>query len=94
MSFVESDVIPASHSGYVTVNRCDHLFFWYFPHTDPVNDRLMLWLSAGPGASPMMAVFLENGPLQLVTNGSGGFRRKAKNSKSNWAGEYGEFHML
>jgi carboxypeptidase C (cathepsin A) len=52
-------------------NTQDHnLFYWFFKNTSLVNPPLVLWLNGGPGATSMTGLFLENGPLRVVRNGS------------------------
>lgn len=57
-----------SYSGYLTVDKVynSNLFFWYFPaEENPENAPVVLWLQGGPGASSMIGLFMENGPLKL-----------------------------
>ncbi|KAK6958616.1 serine carboxypeptidase CPVL, partial [Biomphalaria glabrata] len=66
----EEGVIPPSHAGFITVDKKlgNHLFFWYFPTTSRRSEApLLLWLNGGPGASSMVGLFYENGPLRAVT---------------------------
>ncbi|XP_017484124.1 PREDICTED: venom serine carboxypeptidase-like, partial [Rhagoletis zephyria] len=59
-----------SYSGYLTINTTTNAntFFWFFPakNGQTKDVPLILWLNGGPGASGFSAVFLENGPLELV----------------------------
>lgn len=59
-----------SYSGYLTVDEKfnSNLFFWYFPaEEDCVHAPVVLWLQGGPGASSMIGLFTEVGPLQLIS---------------------------
>eukprot|EP01060_Flectonema_neradi_P024697 TRINITY_DN33592_c0_g1_i1.p1 TRINITY_DN33592_c0_g1~~TRINITY_DN33592_c0_g1_i1.p1 ORF type:complete len:504 (+),score=118.19 TRINITY_DN33592_c0_g1_i1:34-1545(+) len=77
-----------SYSGYVTVNASaeSETFFWYFP---PLNGNTsaptLMWLQGGPGASSLYALFTENGPLVVNTEGTHAF----VNAETSWAREYG-----
>lgn len=62
-----------SESGYITVNGTHtssvHLFYWMFKAREEPADGTMLWLTGGPGGSSMIALFEENGPLTVTSNG-------------------------
>ncbi|CAG2055192.1 unnamed protein product [Timema podura] len=60
-----------SYSGYLTVNQeyNSNLFFWFFPAQNVSSAPVLLWLQGGPGASSLMALFVENGPYILDTEG-------------------------
>ena len=81
-----------SYSGYVTVNESasSETFFWYFP---PLNGNksapTLMWLQGGPGASSLYALFTENGPLLVNSEGSHAF----VNSETTWAREYGMVYV-
>ncbi|PAV20228.1 alpha beta-hydrolase [Pyrrhoderma noxium] len=70
-------------AGSITVNRTNHpndtLFFWAFESkegslTSSANanatEPWALWLNGGPGASSMLGLLLELGPLNIAGNGS------------------------
>ncbi|KAF2895197.1 hypothetical protein ILUMI_10977 [Ignelater luminosus] len=62
-----------SYSGYFTVDELynSNLFFWFFPSKYNYEDApVILWLQGGPGASSMFGLFMENGPLELLSNGT------------------------
>ncbi|XP_041972254.1 venom serine carboxypeptidase-like [Aricia agestis] len=61
-----------SHSGFITVNKKynSNLFFWYFPSKYNVETApVVLWLQGGPGASSLLGLFVENGPIVVTENG-------------------------
>ncbi|KAH8372253.1 hypothetical protein KR093_010769 [Drosophila rubida] len=71
-----------SFAGYLTVNEAynSNLFFWYFPAQEsPETAPVVLWLQGGPGASSLIGLFLENGPLKLHSDG------KLKKRKYSWS---------
>ncbi|KAI5119135.1 hypothetical protein M0805_005741 [Coniferiporia weirii] len=70
-------------AGSIPVNRTNHpndtLFFWAFESkngsltaeaNESASDPWALWLNGGPGASSMLGLMLENGPLHVAANGS------------------------
>lgn len=62
-----------SYAGFLTIDRVfnTNLFFWYFPaEENPETSPVVLWLQGGPGASSLIGLFLENGPLKLITEDS------------------------
>ncbi|KAJ7487265.1 alpha/beta-hydrolase [Mycena galericulata] len=69
--------IARSFAGNVGVNRVDHpnatLFFWAFEKANgsltgsaPDTDPWIIWLNGGPGASSMVGLMTENGPLHVT----------------------------
>src|SRR5688572_10687764 len=60
-----------SHSGFLTVNKSTNgnLFFWFFQH-DNISKPLLLWLQGGPGASSLVGLFVENGPMKINRAGT------------------------
>ncbi|KAI0695227.1 alpha/beta-hydrolase [Cytidiella melzeri] len=70
-------------AGNIPVNRTNHpndtLFFWAFEHTDgsltqnassSSDEPWAIWLNGGPGASSMLGLLLENGPLHVDDGGA------------------------
>jgi len=75
-----------SYAGYLTVDKVynSNLFFWYFPaEENPKTAPVVLWLQGGPGASSLIGLFLENGPLKLITVDSLQKREYAWNRNHN-----------
>ncbi|KAH8394734.1 hypothetical protein KR222_002835 [Zaprionus bogoriensis] len=71
-----------SYAGFLTVDEVynSNLFFWYFPaeqHSE--HAPVVLWLQGGPGASSMLGLFYELGPLALMSG------NKLKKRKYTWS---------
>jgi len=75
--------ISRNFAGNVPVNRPGHpndtLFFWAFEQTngsltasakDDSTKPWGVWLNGGPGASSLLGLLLENGPLHVTVSGS------------------------
>jgi serine carboxypeptidase-like clade 4 len=64
------------YSGYITVNGTktdsgSHLFYWMFEaRNNPKTAPFIIWLTGGPGCSSQLALFVENGPYTMDTNGT------------------------
>ncbi|KAH8116530.1 alpha/beta-hydrolase [Phellopilus nigrolimitatus] len=77
-----SFALNRNYAGSIPVNRTNHpndtLFFWAFEHQngsltaaeDDLSDvPWAIWLNGGPGASSMLGLLLENGPLLVTESG-------------------------
>lgn len=53
--------------GYIQVNQKydANLFYWLFESENSSTDSIVLWLTGGPGCSSEVALFFENGPIQI-----------------------------
>lgn len=58
-------------SGYFRLGKSKkNYFFWFFEsRSKPDTDPLVLWLTGGPGCSSEIALFAENGPCTVDSNG-------------------------
>jgi cathepsin A (carboxypeptidase C) len=58
-------------SGYIAASKDSDYFFWLFESkNEPSTDPLIMWLSGGPGCSSQLALFAENGPCQVNSDGT------------------------
>lgn len=76
------------HSGYITVNtqvdNGGHIFYWMFEsRRSPSTDPLVLWMTGGPGCSSELAIFYEQGPYRISSNGKVSINEFAWNSIAN-----------
>ena len=53
---------------FITVQS---ICFFSPPQNGDYSAPLLLWLTGGPGSSSLMALFMENGPLVVNSNGEG-----------------------
>lgn len=61
----------------------DDMFYWLFPsRSDADKDPLVIWLSGGPGCSSSLAIFHENGPMEIV-NGEPRSKEISWNNRAN-----------
>ncbi|XP_063628916.1 venom serine carboxypeptidase-like [Cydia splendana] len=71
-----------SYAGFFTVNKAydSNQFFWYFPSMSPDKAKapVLVWLQGGLGASSLIGLFVEHGPIRAV---KGQFERR----KYHWA---------
>ncbi|OTB00287.1 hypothetical protein M426DRAFT_324430 [Hypoxylon sp. CI-4A] len=63
----------AQYTGWVSIpgDFPTNTFFWYVGARDQqANSSLTIWLNGGPGSSSMFGFFNENGPCEVVNNGT------------------------
>lgn len=60
------------YSGYFSISGSDKkYFYWLFEsRNDPSSDPTVMWLTGGPGCSSMLALFAENGPCSVNSDGA------------------------
>lgn len=69
--------------GLINIVDDDDIFYWLFPsRSDADSDPLIIWLTGGPGCSSELAVFVENGPMNLV-NGEAVSNPNSWSNKAN-----------
>lgn len=69
--------------GLVNIVDDDDMFYWLFPsRNDPDKDPLVIWLTGGPGCSSELAIFYENGPMNLE-KGEAVINPNSWNNKAN-----------
>lgn len=73
------------YSGYFSAGGNKEYFYWFFEsRSSPTTDPLTMWLSGGPGCSSMLALFAENGPCKVTSDGTGTTKNAFSwNTKSN-----------
>ncbi|KAK5822408.1 Alpha/Beta hydrolase protein [Linnemannia elongata] len=60
------------------------MFYWFFPALKPKvkNPPLIIWLQGGPGASSMIGLFYEAGPIHVTED------LRLMRNNNTWANEY------
>ena len=85
----QSQIFPKQYAGQVKVDDCgNYVFFWFFESQYSPNDPVVLWLNGGPGASSLIGLFQENGPLMLNQAEDGGIKVKARPTSWNSNAHY------
>lgn len=72
LSSVGWNKTTAMHSGFFTIDKTlgKNSFFWYSEALDGnPHAPLLLWLTGGPGASSLFAMFTELGPMLITESG-------------------------
>ena len=64
--------LPTRHfSGFIEVEKGTSLFYYVVESaSDPASDPLVWWMNGGPGASSLVGLIAENGPLLLTGSGA------------------------
>ena len=69
------DTTVQQYSGYMNLTTGNkHLFYWFFESRSDPFDPVVLWLTGGPGCSSEVALFGENGPCKVSSDGQQGAR--------------------
>jgi carboxypeptidase C (cathepsin A) len=67
-----SGALPTKHyAGFVQTDGVSDTNLYYYlveSASSPATDPLFVWMNGGPGASSLVGLFSENGPLLLVEN--------------------------
>ena len=80
----QAQIFPKQYSGQLKVSDCgNYVFFWFFESQYSPNDPVVLWLNGGPGASSLIGLFQENGPLMLNLADDGGINVEARPTSWN-----------
>ena len=64
-----------------------NLFYWFFKNKN-ASAPLLLWINGGPGATSMMGVFMEGGPLRVRRKSSGADDFEIYPATKSWADDY------
>lgn len=70
-----------------------HMFYWFFRNTDASDPPrpVIIWLSGGPGASSVGALFEDIGPLRVNKTGDTDDDWNVYAAEYSWADRY---HLL
>ena len=87
MPYAKKDIHSCQYAGALQVRLKqgeDHNFFyWLFKKTKTkVDAPFIFWLNGGPGATSMMSLFQENGPLRVSQDKQGDY--KISKSEKSW----------
>ncbi|MET4759488.1 S10 family serine carboxypeptidase-like protein [Endozoicomonas sp. NE40] len=84
-----SQIMSKQYAGQVKVSDCgNYIFFWFFESQSLPTDPVVVWLNGGPGASSMIGLFTENGPIMLENSDTGGLAVKAREASWNKNAHY------
>jgi carboxypeptidase C (cathepsin A) len=78
-----------SYSG-ILPDVTEGLFFWLFRHPDP-QAPFVVWFQGGPGATSMIGLFAENGPLRV--NGTFGDDFNITAADKAWTDHYNVMYI-
>ncbi|KAM3137558.1 hypothetical protein pb186bvf_010348 [Paramecium bursaria] len=56
------------YSGYLDIEPEKAFHYFFFPHSNPQQYPLILWLNGGPGCSSLTGALIENGPFVFQTD--------------------------
>lgn len=67
------------YTGWVNIpgDYPSNTFFWFIEAREPT-EQVTLWLNGGPGSSSMVGMWQENGPCEVVDDGMGGWKTRAR----------------
>ncbi|KAJ3113706.1 hypothetical protein HDU96_003035 [Phlyctochytrium bullatum] len=64
-------------AGLIPVNSESGAFFWYVRSMKNDSQDLVLWINGGPGCSALLGLFLEHGPVTMLSSAVGLIRPNA-----------------
>jgi carboxypeptidase C (cathepsin A) len=85
----ECQYAGAIHVSYDEASKAKghNLFYWFFKNKNE-SAPLLLWINGGPGATSMMGVFMEGGPLRARRKTSGDDDFEIYPSPKAWTDDY------
>jgi carboxypeptidase C (cathepsin A) len=94
LPYAASDIHPCQYAG--TINTAwekdveHNLFYWFF-RNENASAPLIIWINGGPGSTSMFGLFLENGPMRIVQNGTTMDDFEIRKAEEAWTDDY---HVL